>query len=88
MKKGRESGVFGTWEWIVIKNKLNMIPINKSDIWKLSASDFNQWRRENDLPKLMDFFSESLPYFSEWQKKHKLTNEIIISHDHTGDFFL
>lgn len=65
-----------------------MIPPNKQDIWKLSSEEFNKWRRENDLPLLLKFFHESLPFFGEWQKKFKLTDDIIISHDHTGDFFL
>ena len=65
-----------------------MIPVNKSDIWKLSSEEFNQWRRDNDLPKLMNFFHESLPFFSEWQQKFNLTDDIIMSHDHTGDFFI
>ena len=65
-----------------------MVPENKSALWEFSSEEFNQWRRINDLPKLLNYFREILPFFEEWQKEFHLTDDLILSHNHTGDFFL
>lgn len=62
--------------------------VDKTKLWHMSSNDFNEWRRNNDLPKLLSFFDRILPFFKERKQSYKLTNEIIISHDHTWDFFI
>jgi uncharacterized protein YjbI with pentapeptide repeats len=37
------------------------------ELWEMEPEEFNQWRRDNDLPKLLEFFKEALPHFEEWQ---------------------
>jgi len=35
-------------------------------VWQLPARQFNDWRKQNDLPRLFDYLRQVLPRFSEW----------------------
>lgn len=61
--------------------------MNPTELWNLNYEDFNQWRRENDLPKLFTFFVNHLPHFKEWLAENKLTVEYILNTDRPGNFF-
>ena len=36
-------------------------------LWELPKHEFDQWRRNNDLPELLACFKQVLPHFKEWQ---------------------
>lgn len=61
--------------------------MERHELWKLSAADFNKWRRENDLKDLFNTFNETLPEFSKWLALYKFTPEFILSTDQPGSFF-
>jgi hypothetical protein len=35
-------------------------------LWEKTPDAFNEWRAENDLPILYEYFLERLPAFKEW----------------------
>ncbi|RZK40311.1 MAG: hypothetical protein EOO90_15465 [Pedobacter sp.] len=58
-----------------------------SELWKLSSSEFNKYRRENDLKNLFEVFEKKLPLFNEWLESHKFSIDFILSTDKPGSFF-
>ena len=47
--------------------------------WK--DEDFNNWRRQHDFPRIVEFFFDSLPYFSLWLSEQVgLTEEDLLFH--------
>jgi len=58
-----------------------------SELWEMGSEEFNQWRRENDLKSLFEFFRERLPFFEEWLTANQLTIPIILETDMPGQFF-
>lgn len=47
--------------------------------WK--DEDFNNWRRQHDFPRIVDFLFDSLPYFSLWLSEQiELTEEDLLFH--------
>jgi hypothetical protein len=60
---------------------------NIDELWNMSSEDFNNWRRQNDLPKLLLFFNEYLPFFKEWQKDNGISNDYFLLSDNTSEFF-
>lgn len=58
-----------------------------AEMWNLDYEEFNKWRRENDLPKLFNFFGKHLPHFNDWLSESKLTVEYILQTDRPGNFF-
>lgn len=57
------------------------------DLWNLTPSNFNQWRKDNDIPILINFFCSKLPDFEIWKKEFYITNEILLEVDNIGLFF-
>ena len=42
------------------------------ELWEMEPEEFNQWRCQNDLLKLLAFFKEVLRHFEEWQAAHAI----------------
>lgn len=57
-------------------------------MWQQSPSGFNNWRRKNDLPNLINFFKESLPHFEEWQQAFSCTDDVLLKSNQTSEFFI
>ncbi len=64
--------------------KSNLKP---SELWEMSPSDFNKWRRENDLKKMLECFRKHLPHFEEWLQDNNLETDFILETDNPGQFF-
>lgn len=58
-----------------------------SELWSLSPTEFNKWRRENDLKSLFENFKKSLPHFEEWLSQNNLSIEQILETNNPGHFF-
>lgn len=52
------------------------------------SEDFNDWRRENDLPQFLAFANETLPHFGEWQEVFGVTDELFLQSNQTSEFFV
>jgi hypothetical protein len=50
--------------------------------------EFDQWRRENDLPALLAFFKQVLPHFNEWQSANGITDEVFLMATQPSKFFI
>lgn len=57
-------------------------------LWMMSKDEFNKWRRENDIPKLLKYFKENMPLFKEWQIENAIDDSIFLSSDRTSEFFI
>ena len=64
------------------------MPLSSQELWSLSAEDFNEWRRANDLPFLLEFFKNELPNFCDWMNEQGVTDEAFVKALHTGEWFL
>jgi hypothetical protein len=63
------------------------IPLyQQSKLWKMSPSEFNEWRRRNDLPKLLKLFKEKLPGFIDWLEEFNI-ERFFYNPSHTGRWF-
>jgi len=62
--------------------------MNQKDLWSLTPDEFNQWRKENDLPRLLAFFKGYLPFFSEWLDEFGITDSNFCNAPHTGEWFI
>ncbi len=56
-------------------------------LWELPRHEFDQWRRENDLPKLLTFCKEVLPHFEEWQTTHRVSDDVFLAPHQPSRFF-
>lgn len=55
------------------------LPPNDWLFWK--DDKFNNWRREHDFPRIVEFLFDSLPYFSLWLSEQKgLTKQDLLFH--------
>lgn len=61
--------------------------MQRIDLWNLSDTEFNKWRRENDLKTLFEKFNTALPRFGEWLISNQLTIDFILKTDKPGSFF-
>lgn len=57
-------------------------------LWAMPKEEFNKWRRENDLPRLLAYFKSSLPNFQDWMTKFNITDNDFINLNHTSNFFI
>ncbi|WP_437312345.1 hypothetical protein [Sorangium sp. So ce388] len=48
------------------------------DLWKLSANEFNTWRKANDFPRIVAYFQNRLARFREWQTIFGVTDEHLV----------
>jgi len=64
-----------------------MANLKPDELWALNPMEFNKWRRENDLKDLLNCFQKTLPHFDEWLTENRLTIDLILQTDKTGNFF-
>lgn len=58
----------------------------QTELWKMSPSQFNEWRRKNDLPQLLSLFKDKLPGFADWLKEFNIES-VFCNPPHTGRWF-
>jgi len=46
-------------------------------LWALPPEQFNNWRRKNDYPVILDLFKKKLPNFTDWMKIQNISENII-----------
>ncbi len=46
--------------------------MNATELWQLSPEQFNEWRRENDYPRIWALLVASLPHFDDWMAEQKI----------------
>lgn len=56
------------------------------ELWDLPPHKFNEWRRDNDLPKLFEKFQKSLPLFVDWMKEYEFKTTDLINVLSPGEF--
>ena len=56
-------------------------------LWEMPRHEFDQWRRENDLPQLLAFVRQVLPHFNEWQSAYGVTDEVFLAATQPSKFF-
>lgn len=60
--------------------------MSPAELWALPYDEFNTYRREQDLPKLFNFFQKTLPKFDQWLSENDLSIDFILSTDNPGQF--
>ena len=40
-------------------------------LWQMSDVDFNNWRNQNDYPRIISFLKNKLPDFESWMEDQK-----------------
>lgn len=56
----------------------------RRELWSLSAKEFNEWRKVNDIPRLFNFFIDKLPDFNVWVNLYFPNIEYLIDIENTG----
>lgn len=51
--------------------------MNATELWQLSPEQFNEWRRENDYPRIWALLVASLPHFDDWMAEQKIEKSVI-----------
>lgn len=64
---------------------MNTVEIRK--LWHMDADEFNEWRRQNDLPQLFSFLSNKLPRYKEWLDYNNLSECYLLKVVPTGSLF-
>lgn len=54
--------------------------MNAIKLWRLSPDEFNEWRRNNDYPVILNLFEKKLPYFIDWMNDQGITRALIFEH--------
>lgn len=54
--------------------------VNAQLMWHMSAEKFNDWRKENDYPRIIKFLKKKLPDFEEWMEDQLISDELMIKH--------
>ena len=57
------------------------------ELWNMNSSDFNAWRKANDLKNLFKVFESTLPSFDKWLATYEFTIDFILETDQPGQFF-
>lgn len=55
--------------------------------WLMPSDEFNEWRAQNDLPLLREFFIARLPRFREWLDEFRIDAEMFCRIVPTGTLF-
>ena len=55
--------------------------------WSMQPHDCNEWRAQNDLPKLFDFLKELLPGFDTWLNELPFDMDVTLRVVPTGEIF-
>jgi hypothetical protein len=62
------------------KSYLNKLEIPPDEWLDWSDEKFNEWRKSNDFPRIIEFLSDWLPYFSIWlSEQNGLSEEDLLS---------
>lgn len=61
--------------------------LNPQQLWSLPFDAFNEWRRKNDLPDLLEYFKRTLPRFESWQSEFKIDDSTFLAVDTPSHFF-
>lgn len=56
-------------------------------LWSLPPHEFNEWRANNDIPRLFSFFKQLLPNFGEWLESLPFGEDISVRIVPTGSIF-
>ena len=64
-----------------------MTYLTPQELWKMNSSEFNAWRRANDLKNLFKVFESTLPSFDKWLAVYSFTVDFILETDQPGQFF-
>ncbi|NKC17649.1 hypothetical protein CWC29_002115 [Pseudoalteromonas sp. S4498] len=66
-----------------------MLNFNKSaeQLWSMPPHEFNEWRANNDLPKLFSYLKELLPSFSDWLESLPFGMDVVLRIVPTGAIF-
>lgn len=54
--------------------------LTAKELWQLHPEEFNNWRSENDFPKLVTILHEKLPLFESWQNEFDITINNLVKH--------
>src|SRR4051794_21787638 len=57
-------------------------------LWEMPRHEFDQWRRDNDLPALLAFFKQVLPHFDEWPSAHHVRGDVFLTATQPSRFFI
>ncbi len=47
-------------------------------LWNMNAEQFNNWRRQNDYPRIVSFFKTNLDQFAEWMNAQQIDDDTLI----------
>jgi hypothetical protein len=61
--------------------------VQPTELWKMPAHQFNNWRADNDVPALFECFETVLPLFKEWIESTGLTVGQLHRFAPLGDLF-
>ncbi len=59
-------------------NYINAPSISSESLWKMSADEFNNWRRINDYPRIIKFLIDRVPRFKDWMIDQQVTDELML----------
>ncbi|MFX1453432.1 MAG: potassium channel family protein, partial [Promethearchaeota archaeon] len=60
---------------------------NIQSLWNMSVDDFNQWRKQNDLPILFKYLATKLPGYNEWLSVNSFSTKYLLDIIPTGELF-
>lgn len=57
------------------------------EFWEMTADEFNAWRKQEDFPRILDFFRTQLNGFTDWQNEYGIDNDYLIE-EGISEFFV
>jgi Ion channel len=64
----------------MVDNKIYAPKIDITQLWQMSADEFNDWREKNDYPRIINFLKRKLPDFEVWMMEQELFDDILIKY--------
>lgn len=61
----------------------NLIPapaISPLTLWNMQPEEFNDWRRKNDYPRIVNCLKNKLDFFPEWMEKQGINEKVLLTH--------
>lgn len=52
--------------------------ISAKELWNKGDKEFNDWRKEYDFPRIVEFLKTELPSFSRWMKTQNISEDDLI----------
>lgn len=62
----------------LLKEIAGITNLTAEDLWLLPQYVFDEWRKLNDYPRILDNFKRRLNKFQEWMDSYSLTDEILM----------